>query len=130
MLHCVNENDPALDKNDKIYKARPVFNRLLKILKHYYVPKCETSLDEEMIPTKNKLSFRQYIKDKPKCCGIKTFLLCNSENGYILNAEVYTGRGQNYTTFTNRFYTSVQLTEYLLNSHDIRLCGTAMTKSP
>lgn len=105
-----------------------------------------------MIPTKNKLSFKQYIKDIPICWGIKTYLLCDSENGYISNAEVYTGlqengnaidnlgvignlvvrmtdeySGQNYSIYTDRFYTSVQLAEYLLTNKDIRLCGTAMT---
>jgi len=152
LLHCVNEDDPQLDKTDKIYKTRPVFNHLIDKFKHYYVPNCELSLDEGMIPTKNKLSFKQYIKDKPIRWGIKTFLLCDSENGYIVNAEVYTGRradaeaipnigitgnlvvrmtdefkDQNYTLYTDRFYTSVQLTEYLLNNKGIRMCGTAMT---
>jgi hypothetical protein len=68
-----------------------------------------------------------------------------------MNAEIYTGKatngniieslgvtgnlvvrlvhelqGQNYTIFTDRFYTSVKLAEYLMNL-DIQLCGTAMT---
>ena len=151
-LHCVNEEDPQLDKTDKIYKARPVFNHLMKNFREYYVPHCHLSLDEGMIPTKNRLSFKQYIKDKPICWGIKTFLLCDSENGYVVNAEVYTGKkehpnsvanlgvtgnlvvrmtdgyaGQYYSVFTDRFYTSVQLAEYLLTQKKTCLCGTAMT---
>ena len=153
-LHCVDEEDPQLDKTDKIYKARPVFNHLLTKFKHHYVPECDLSLDEGMIPTKNKLSIKQFIKDKPIRWGIKTFLLCDSENGYIVNAEVYTGRrddsndvanlgvtgnlvvrmteeysDQNYmyTVYTDRFYTSVQLAEYLMTQKGICLCGNAMT---
>lgn len=65
MLHCINEDDPTVDKCDKIYKKRPVFDHIVKKFSHYYVPECDLSLDEGMIPTKNKLSFKQYIKDKP-----------------------------------------------------------------
>ena len=78
-------------------------------------------------------------------------MLTDSEHGYIVNAEIYTGkredgtaienlgvtgnlvvrmtegfRDQDYNVFTDRFYTSVQLAEYLVN-HGIGLCGTAMT---
>ena len=74
LLHCVNEEDPQLDKTDKIYKTRPVLNCLIEKFKHYFVPDCELSLDEGIIPTKIKLSFKQYIKDKPIRWGIKTFL--------------------------------------------------------
>ena len=87
-LHCVNENDQAVNKSDKIYKTRPVLDYLLDKFKHFYVPACELSLDEGMIPTKNRLSFKQYIKAKPVRWGIKTFILCDSANGYICNAEV------------------------------------------
>ena len=152
MLHCVNEDDEDLDKTDKVYKSRPVFAHLIDKFQKYYVANCELSLDEGMIPTKNSLSIKQYIKDKPIRWGIKTYLLCDSVNGYIINAEIYTGRredafeidnigvtgnlvvrlselvrDQNYCLFTDRFYTSVDLAEYLLVNRGTRLCGTAMT---
>ena len=38
------------------------------------------------------MGFKQYIKDKPPKWGIKSFLLCESETGYIINAEIYTGK--------------------------------------
>lgn len=152
LLHCVNEEDPGLDKQDKIYKTRPILDHILPKFRHYFVPDCELSLDEGMIPTKNKLSFKQYIKDKPTKWGIKSFLLTDSKHGYICDAEVYTGRrpdaeaidglgvtgnlvvrliqnytDQNYAVYTDRFYSTVQLAEYLLEHHGVRLCGTAMT---
>ena len=69
-----------------------MFNYLIEKLKHSFVTDCELLLDEGMIPTKNKLSFKQYIKDKSICWVIETFPLRDGENGYICNAEVYTGR--------------------------------------
>ena len=50
-----------------------------------------TQLDEGMIPTKNLLAIKQYIRDKPVRWGIKSFLLCEAKTGYILDAEIYTG---------------------------------------
>ena len=90
MLHCVNENDPNVNKDDKIYKTRPILNYILPRFQRHFVPDCELSLDEGMIPTKNSLSIKQYIKDKPIRWGLKTFLLTDSAHGYIVNAVVYT----------------------------------------
>jgi hypothetical protein len=74
LLHCVDESDVKLDKSDKLYKSRPIFEYLIKKFRQYHVPDCELSLDEGMIPTKNKLSIKQY-KDKPIRWGIKTFFV-------------------------------------------------------
>ena len=124
MLHCVDEKNPTVDKSDKIYKTRPVFNYILERIQKHYVPDQQLSLDEGMIPTKNSLSIKQYIKDKPIRWGLKTFLLTDSEHGYIVNAEET--QGKNYIVYTDRFYTSVHLCEYLLTK-GIGACGTAMT---
>ena len=55
----------GLDKNDKIYKSRPIFTYLIRKFKRYYVPNCELSLDEGMIPTKNSLSIKGNVKGHP-----------------------------------------------------------------
>ena len=44
-----------------------------------------------MIGTKCRLSFRVYIKNKPTKWGVKVFVVCDAETGYILNFEIYTG---------------------------------------
>ena len=139
LLCCVNEDDPQLYKTDIIYKTHPVLNHFIKKFHHYFASDCELSLDEGMITTKNKLSFKQYIQNKSINWGIKTFPWCDRENEYICNAEVYTGRrddaeafdnlgfsgnlvvlvtenfsGQNYSLYTDRFCTSVHLVECLI----------------
>ena len=151
MLHCVNEDDCTLDKSDKIYKNRPILDTLIKKFQDHYVPEQEMSLDEGMIPCKKALSIKQYIKTKPVKWGLKSFILCEGKSGYIVNAEIYTGKhddantivdlgvtgnlvvrlsspysGQNYCLYTDRFYTSVALCEHLLGV-DTLLCGTAQT---
>ena len=44
-----------------------------------------------MIPCKNHLAFTQYLKDKPVKWGIKSFLITNSTNEYVMNSEINTG---------------------------------------
>ena len=77
---------------DKMYKVRPMLDRMLPLFRHYYSPSQQLSLDEGMIPIKNRLAIKQYIRDKPVRWGIKSFLLCEGKTGYILDAEIYTGR--------------------------------------
>ena len=95
MLHCVDEQNPAVNKMDKIYKSQPIFGIIVANFQRHYVTACELSLNEDMIPTKNSLSIKQYIKDKPIKLGLKTFLLHESKTGYITNAEIYTGKVDN-----------------------------------
>ena len=90
-LHVVDERDPTLDKTDRIYKVHPFMNDMLDKFRNFYMPGQFLSLDEGMFPAKNRLSIKQYIKDKPIKWGIKSFLLTDSENGYILDANIYTG---------------------------------------
>lgn len=152
LLHCVSEDDPNLDKNDEVYKSWLVFSYLLRKFQEHNILGSALSIDERIVPTNNKLSFRQYIQDNPVKWGIKTFVMSDSENNCIFNAENYTGRmddavsipilnvtsnlvfrlvndfsRQTYCMFTDRFSTSVQLAEYLLRYHDIMII-TATTK--
>lgn len=149
MLHCVDES--TVDKTDKLYKNRPLIDYLLDQFRRYYVPEQDLSLDEGMIPVKNALSIKTYIKSKPIKWGIKTFLLCESDTGYIVNAEIYTGKdnnpvmnkdlgvtgsmaarisqpyhGQYYRLYTDRFYTSIYLCEELVRGCETLMCGTIL----
>ena len=69
-----------------------MLNLLLPKFQHYYHPSQYLSLDEGMIPAKNRLGIKQYVKSKPIKWGIKSFLLCEGNSGYLINASIYTGR--------------------------------------
>lgn len=150
-LHLVDEKDETLDKTDKIYKARPLLDYLLPKFQHHFVPRQHLSLDEGMIPSKNRLSIKQYIKSKPIKWGIKSFLLCESETGYLMFAEIYTGKNEqlveelgptgsvvarlvqnggaankNHIIFMDRFYNSVVLFDYLQRELGTHAVGTVM----
>ena len=151
-LHVVNEQDPAVDKQDRIYKVRPLLNDMLTKFKNFYMPGEFLSLDEGMIPTKNRLSIKQNIKDKPIKWGIKSFLLTDSETGYIVNADIYTGfedlqhpelgitgnvvtrlltgagcDNRGHVLVMDRFYNSVSLFHHLFHKEKTFAVGTAMT---
>ena len=82
----------------------------------FYAPTEFLSLDEGMIPAKNHLGIKQYIKNKPVKWGLKKFLLCDSTNGYVTNFEVYSGKEPHITPHlcatgngVHRLFTSTQL---------------------
>ena len=146
-MHFVDEEDEGIDKSDKLYKVGPLTDSVVSKFRIHYIPTQDMSLDEGMIPTKNRLSIKQYMKSKPNKWGIKAFLLCESSTGYIYNVEIYTGKsdglfipelgatgsvvvrlvscieGQNYRIFMDRFYNSPLLSRYLLTMN-LQSCGT------
>jgi len=58
----------------------------------YYQLNREITIDERMIKYTGRLSFLQYIQNKPTPWGIKVFVLADAKNGYVWNWKVYTGR--------------------------------------
>jgi len=63
--HVCDEKDPNLNKSDKLHKVHPISEPMLTTCQHYYSPQQMLSIDEGMVPSKNRLSFKQYCKDKP-----------------------------------------------------------------
>ena len=50
------------------------------------------SIDEKMIKSNNRCSFKQYLPDKKAKYGIKVFELAESSSGYVSNFKIYTGK--------------------------------------
>ena len=129
-----------------------MLDRMLPLFRRYYIPRQQLSLDKGMIQTKNRLSIKQYIRDKPVRWGIKNFLLCEAKTGYILDAEIYTGQvkdrhwpllgstgsvvrhlmensqvnNKNHMLFMERFYNSVAPFHLLKNELGVLPVGTVM----
>ena len=105
-------------------------------------------IDESMVLFKGRLIFKQYIKTKRHRFGIKLFVLCDCETGYILDYIVYTGSqteidhvetlgvtgsvvttlmkpylNKGHTLYTDNYYTSPTLSVYLHN-RKTNSCGT------
>ena len=80
---------------DKLYKVRPLVDKLVEAFQHHYQPKKNLSVDESIIGFKGRLSWIQYMPKKPTKWGIKTWTLADASNGYIWNVKVYTGKTYN-----------------------------------
>ena len=151
-LHLVDQTYEATDKSGKIYKVRPMLDRMLPLFHRYYSPCQKISLDEGMILTKNLFAIKQLIRYKLVRWGIKSFLLCDAKTGYILDAEIYTGRvkdhhwplvrsacsvvlylvenlrvvNKNQMQFMDHFYNSIMLFHLLKNKLGVLAMGTIM----
>ena len=98
-----------------------------------------------MILWRDRLIFRQYIKNKRSKYGVKLYGLCES-TGIILGTSIYRGVylpdpqdlgqtaaivmnlltdfiGKRYTVYVDNYYNFVQLTQQL-SSNKIYICGT------
>lgn len=102
-----------------------------------------------MVPWRDRLKFRQYIKNKSSRYGIKLYLICTT-SGYTLSLKVYSGKGdatlgkshadsivdhllseyyeKSHTLYCDNYYTSFKLAEKLLTVNT-RLCGTVRKNS-
>lgn len=85
-LH-VNDNNAMLQRDspdfDKLYKLRPLLQKLLETYKNYYAFKCRTCL-------------KQYMPDKPTKCGYKLWVRTDSF-GYIMQFQMYEDKRNNIT---------------------------------
>ena len=93
-------DDSNVDQTDKLFKFRYIIDNIRQSFKEHYVPHEHISVDEAMIPFKGRLSFKQYMKDKPVKFGIKMWVLADSVTAYCHNFDIYVGR---FTQGVNRF---------------------------
>lgn len=80
---------------DPLYKIAELINIVKRLPKQYYIPKRQLSIDETMRKYKGRIYFRQYIPNKPVRWGIKLWSLCESDTGYLLDWNIYTGKENN-----------------------------------
>eukprot|EP00795_Rhopilema_esculentum_P007360 gene7360-13095_t len=94
-LHLVDNskdlpwNDPNRDRLFKLVNIVPSLN---KSFQEMYCPSQNLSLDQQMIGTKSRIGFLQYMPKKPKKFGIKLWALCEAMTGYCLQFQVYAGK--------------------------------------
>ena len=77
---------------DPLFKVRKLLDIVTPKFESEYNLSESISIDEAMIPFKGRLSFKQYMKDKPVKHLIKVFVLANGKYGYIKRILIYTGK--------------------------------------
>lgn len=95
LLQCLRfdnpENRTERKKIDKLAAIRAVFEELVQNFQTYYTPSEYLTIDEKLEAFRGRVSFLQYIPNKPAKYGIKVFALVDAKTYYCLNMEVYVG---------------------------------------
>lgn len=93
-LHFVDNTEKA-PEDDKLWKIRKIVDHLKKQMKETFYPFQNLCIDESLVLFKGRIFFKQYIPSKRHRFGIKFFVLCDCETGYILDFIIYTGKYTN-----------------------------------
>lgn len=127
---------PGQPGYNKLQKMSFVVDHLNELFPKYFLPPKNFALDESIIPFSGRVSFLQFLKDKPTRKGVKVWVL-SSETNYCHKFTIYEGknsttpgkngslfdvvdklttgiRGRNHTLFMDNLYSSVPLFKYLL----------------
>ncbi|CAK9813113.1 PiggyBac transposable element-derived protein 4 [Anthophora plagiata] len=93
-LHFCNNKDynPETHPQPKLNKIWPVFESINNKCSSLYIPERDISIDESLMLYKGRLSW-QCLPLKRSRFGIKTFMLCEANTGYIYSQIIYTGKG-------------------------------------
>ncbi|CAG5033836.1 unnamed protein product [Parnassius apollo] len=106
-----------------------------------FYPNENLTIDEGTCGFRGRVHFRVYNKDKPDKYGMKVYMLCDAETGYILRMVPYVGDsksvetiiaelsepyfGKWHTIYMDRFFTSPTIAD-LLWLKETRTVGTVM----
>lgn len=146
MLHFCDNNEQA--DGDRLFKIRRIVDMLRLSFKNTFSPFQNICIDESLMLFKGRLAFKQYIPSKRHRFGVKLFVLCDVETGYVVDFIVYTGAdtdivdsqslgvsgavvttllqpylGKGHTLWIDNWYTSPDLAKYLL-TEKTDMCGT------
>lgn len=89
LLHFADNN--TIDKNDKMWKLRPLISNLKKNFREHFVPIQQLDFDESMIAYYGRHSCKQFIRGKPIRFGYKAWCL-NTFSGYLVDFSIYQGK--------------------------------------
>lgn len=146
LLHFSDNTQPGV--HGKLTKIKPVLDIFRKTFSSSFIPFRNLCVDESLMLFKGRLGFRQYIPSKRSRFGIKLYILCDCDTGYVLDVIVYTGKeteitnsedlgisGSIITTFLkdylnkghclyiDNWYTSPDLLKFL-HDNQTNACGT------
>ncbi|CAG5026249.1 unnamed protein product [Parnassius apollo] len=140
-LH-LNDNSKHIARGqpnyDAFFKLRPYFDELSKLCKESFYPGEELTINEGTCGFRGE-SISEFNKDKPDKDGMKIYMLCDTETGYILRMIPYVGDSKTvtqivtelnesyfdkwHTVYMDRYFTSPTVAD-LFWLRNTRIVGT------
>ena len=137
------------DGYDRLGKVRTIIEHIQDAFEDNYIPNCQQSIDEAMIPFQGRSTMKQYMPLKPVKRGFKVWVRADAVNGYFCQFDVYTGKstgslgelglggevvkhltqslvGSFANVYFDNFFTSPKLLD-ALHKDGIYACGTVRT---
>ncbi|XP_046397016.1 piggyBac transposable element-derived protein 4-like [Ischnura elegans] len=95
LLQCLRFDDirdrENRRKTDKLAPIRKVFEMFIRKFEQLYNIGEFATVDKQLVPFRDRCSFRQYLPNKPAKYGIKIFALVDATVYYTQKMEVYLG---------------------------------------
>ena len=88
-LHLVNNMFD--DKSDELFKIHPFVKMCNENFMYVYTCKSPLSVDEAYCGFQGKVKFHIYNSKRPQKFHMKLYQLCESQTGYAVAFEIYTG---------------------------------------
>ncbi len=80
--------------DDKLAPVRRLWDQVNSHFQHHYAPTGHVTVDEQLVPYKGRVPFRQYMPSKTGKYGMKIFWMCDAKNYYPVKGLPYLGRGR------------------------------------
>jgi hypothetical protein len=93
------------NRHDKMWKLRPLMQKLIANFVKDFRPEQHLSYDESMVAYYGPHSCKQFLREKPVRYGYKVWCI-NTPNGYLLSFEVYPGQTGWYGALDSALRTS------------------------
>lgn len=92
-LRFDDKNTRSLRKSkDKLAPIRELWQSVNLNLKKFYLPGENLTIDEQLVPFRGRVSFKQYLPSKPDKYGMKIWWICDSKTSYPLFGIPYLGK--------------------------------------
>lgn len=79
-------------QKDKLAPIRDLWERVNTNLLKFYLLGNNLTIDEQLVPFRGRVSFRQYLPSQPDKYGIKIWWICDSGTSYPLRGIPYLGK--------------------------------------
>ncbi|GFV47940.1 piggyBac transposable element-derived protein 4 [Trichonephila clavipes] len=116
-FHFTNNEEFDKDRHPwpKLNKIYELMEHLQRKFRKVYIPRKNLSLDESLMKFKGRLKWKMYIAKKRARFGLKFFVLCEVESGYISDFLIYIGEGTVYNPKYSQYPVSTKIVLHLMD---------------